>query len=233
MVSAIVADDNKDLCIALANELNVTKEIKVLEMISSGTKVLPEIKRLKPDIIVLDLKMPGRSGLQIIDDIERDSSIKTKVIVFSGEIDYITKVRKSNCVITYLTKSLCFKEVCLRIQKVANEIGKKSMNQEILEYLLNLGFSTSNQGTMFLRDCIRIFLLKRKEECKVKELFKIVADINLIDSYRVKNNIHTSTKNAWNLGNREYIINKLKLGATEEISPKKVITMASYYIDID
>lgn len=107
------------------------------------------------------------------------------------------------------------------------------MNQEILEYLLNLGFSTSNQGTMFLRDCIRIFLLKRKEECKVKELFKIVADINVIDSYRVKNNIHTSTKKTWNLGNREYIINKLKLGATEEISPKKVITMEFYYIDID
>ena len=45
MVNAIVADDNKDLCMALANELNVTKEIKVLEMISDGTKVIQEIKR--------------------------------------------------------------------------------------------------------------------------------------------------------------------------------------------
>lgn len=233
MVNAIVADDNKDLCMALANELNVTKEIKVLEMISDGTKVIQEIKRLKPEIIILDLKMPGRNGLQIIEDIENDDSIETKVIVFSGEMDYIARVRNSNCVISYLTKGLCFKEIGLRIQEIAKEIGKKSINQEILDYLLDLGFSTSNRGTIFLRDCIRIFLLKRQEECKVKELFKVVADSNVTECYRVKNNIHTSTKTAWNLGNREYITGKLKLGATEEISPKKVITMAQYYIDID
>ena len=52
MVNAIIADDNKDLCMTLANELNVTKEMKVLEMINDGTKVIQEIKRLKPEIII-------------------------------------------------------------------------------------------------------------------------------------------------------------------------------------
>jgi len=233
MVNAIIADDNKDLCMTLANELNVTKEMKVLEMISDGTKVIQEIKRLKPEIIILDLKMPGRNGLQIIEDIENDDSIETKVVVFSGEMSYIAKAKNYNCVISYMTKVLCFEEIGLRMQQIARNIGRKSINQKILEYLLELGFSTSNQGTMYLRDCIRIFLLKRQEECKVKELFKIVADKNDIPTYKVKNNIHTSTRTTWKLGDRDYIINKLKLGATEEISPKKVITMAQYYIDID
>ena len=85
MVNAIVADDNKDLCMALANELNVTKEIKVLEMISDGTKVIQEIKRLKPEIIILDLKMPGRNGLQIIEDIENMKKIMIKVKQFIEE----------------------------------------------------------------------------------------------------------------------------------------------------
>ena len=49
----------------------------------------------------------------------------------------------------------------------------------------------------------------------------------------MKNNIHTSTKAAWNTGNQQHIIEKLKLGATEALSPKKVITMSRYYIDID
>lgn len=56
---------------------------------------------------------------------------------------------------------------------------------------------------------------------------------NVKDVYKVKNNIHNSAKVAWNTGDRKHIINKLKLGPTEEISPKKVITMARYYIDID
>lgn len=63
----------------LANELNVTKEMKVLEMINDGTKVIQEIKRLKPEIIILDLKMPGRNGLQIIEDIEKVVKINEKV----------------------------------------------------------------------------------------------------------------------------------------------------------
>lgn len=57
----------------------------------------------------------------------------------------------------------------------------------------------------------------------------IYANTNWVPSYRVKNNMHTSTRTVWNLGNQEHIIDKLKLGYTEEMSPKKVITMAQYY----
>lgn len=148
-------------------------------------------------------------------------------------MNYIAKAKNYNCVISYLTKILCFEEIGVRIKQIAQDIGGKSINQKILEYLLDLGFSTSKQGTIYLKDCIRIFLLKREEECKVKELFKMVASTNQVPSYRVKNNIHTSTRTVWNLGNQEHIIEKLKLGYTEEMSPKKVITMAQYYIDID
>lgn len=233
MVNAVIADDNKDLCIAIANELNVTKEVKVIAMIKEGTRVIPEIKRLHPDIVILDMKMPGRNGLEIINDIENDASINTKVVVFSGENNYISKVHNSNCVISYIMKGTCFKEVGLKIQSMARKIGSKDLNQKIIDYLLDLGFSTSNRGTGYLKKCISIFLEQGTDECKVKELFKMVAEIKGVNSYIVKNNIHTSTKMAWHLGNRRNIINKLKLGETEEISPKKVITMAKYYIDVD
>ena len=70
MINAIIADDNKDLCMLLANELNTTKDIKVIEMLSDGSHVIQEIKRLHPQIIILDLKMPGKNGLQIIEEIK-------------------------------------------------------------------------------------------------------------------------------------------------------------------
>ena len=233
MVNAIVADDNKDICMLLANELNITKEIKVIEMLSDGSNVIREIKRLHPQIIILDLKMPGKNGLQIIEEIENNDEIKTKVVVLSGENEYLARLQSSRCVVDCISKSYGWKEISLRIREIAKQIGKKSINRLILEYLLDLGFSTTNSGTNLMIDCIRIFLLKRTEECKEKELFKDVAKMNITESYKVKNNIHTSTKVAWNMGNRNHIIDKLKLGATEVLSPKKVITMAKYYIDID
>lgn len=232
MVSAIIADDNKDYCIKLANELNVTKEIKVIEIISEGTKVLQEIKKLQPEILILDLKLPGKNGLQIIEELSKDSSITTKVIVISGSNDYMTKIISNKRVIGYCEKINGIKEISLRIQKKASEIGRKSINQLIMDYLLDLGFTTSNNGTFLMRDCIRFFLITGKDDCKVKELFRRVAELNKQQSYNVKNNIHTSTKVAWNIGNKNHIVEKLRLGETEEISPKRVITMAKYYIDV-
>ncbi len=232
MINAIIADDNKDLCMLLANELNTTKDIKVIEMLSDGSHIIQEIKRLHPQIIILDLKLPGKNGLQIIEEIENDDEIKTKVIVLSGENAYVAKLRDSRCVISYIGKG-DFKEISMKIKEISHRMDKKSINQLILDYLLDLGFSTTNSGTDLMKDCIRVFLLKRKKDIKLKELIKIVSKINIIESYKVKNNIHTSTKAAWNTGNQQHIIEKLKLGATEALSPKKVITMSRYYIDID
>lgn len=233
MINAIIADDNKDLCMLLANELNTTKDIKVIEMLSDGSHVIQEIKRLHPQIIILDLKMPGKNGLQIIEEIENDDEIKTKVIVLSGESDYVAKLRDFRCMISYIRKGADFKEISMKIKEISHLMDKKSINQLILDYLLDLGFSTTNSGTDLMKDCIRIFLLKRKKDIKIKELIKMVSKINIIESYKVKNNIHNSTKAAWNTGDQKHIIEKLKLGATEPLSPKKVITMSSYYIDID
>ncbi len=63
MINAIIADDNKDICILLANELNSTKDVKVIEILSNGANIVQEIKRLHPEIIILDLKMPGRNRI--------------------------------------------------------------------------------------------------------------------------------------------------------------------------
>lgn len=66
MINAIIADDNKDLCMLLANELNTTKDIKVIEMLSDGSHVIQEIKRLHPQIIILDLKMSGKMDYKLL-----------------------------------------------------------------------------------------------------------------------------------------------------------------------
>lgn len=231
MVNAIIADDDKDICMMLSNELNSTKEIKVIEMICDGTKVIPEVKRLRPDILILDLKMPGKNGMQIIEYINRDDTIDTKVIVLSGEPEYITKVRENNCVISYLSKDKFIKESGRIIKELAKEIDSKSLDQTILDYLYDLGYSATHKGTDLLKECIKIYLLKKEYDIKEKELFIIIARRKSTAIYKVKNNIHKSTKAAGIAGDMDHITKKLKLGATEDISPNKVIKMSRYYIN--
>lgn len=234
MINAIIVDDNKDLGISLFNYLNDTEDIRIIKYLTNGTNVIKEVNKLKPDIILLDLKMPGMNGLQVIERLEENNENNTKVIVYSGEDKYISRISNAECVIGVINKSCSFESLKRQFIEIAKNINNKTLKQQSTEFLLDLGFSMSNKGTYFLRDCICMFLIQRKDECVVKQLFRKVADINnLPASYIVKNNIHTATKVAWNSGDREFIISKLKLGATEEISPKKVITMAKYYIDLD
>ena len=233
MVSTIIADDNKDICITLSNELNITNDIKVLEIIDDGAKVIPEIKRLKPQMIILDLKMPGRNGLQIIDDIENDDSINTKVVVLSGEQTYITKLRDAKCVSHYLQKGDCFKENGRIIKKVAKEINGKSLDKEIYDYLYDLGYTQTNQGTELIKECIKAFLLRKNYDIKIKELFKFVSEKKSIEYLKVKNNIFKATKVAKDSKEEEYLVYKLKLGKTSEMSPSNVIKMSRYYINAE
>ena len=229
MVSTIIADDNKDICITLSNELNITNDIKVLEIIDDGAKVIPEIKRLKPQMIILDLKMPGRNGLQIIDDIENDDSIDTKVVVLSGEQTYITRLREAKCVSHYLQKGDCFKE---NGRKAAAAADGRS-DKEIYDYLYDLGYTQTNQGTELIKECIKAFLLRKNYDIKIKELFKFVSEKKNTEYLRVKNNIFKATKVAKDSKDEEYLVYKLKLGRTTEMSPSNVIKMSRYYINAE
>ena len=177
--------------------------------------------------------MPGLNGLQVLERLEKEN-IETKVVIYSGEDRYISRLRDTDCVVGIINKASGMESCRNQLIRLAKELNKKSIKQQSTEFLLDLGFSTSNKGTYFLRDCIWLFLVQKRDDCVVKKLFKTVADLNKVPAtYIVKNNIHTATKVAWNCGDKEKITDRLKLGATEEISPKRIITMAKYYIDID
>ena len=62
----------------LANEL----DIEVVGDADSGELALPQIRKLKPDVVLCDLHLPGLSGLEITERITR-SDLPTKVIIVS------------------------------------------------------------------------------------------------------------------------------------------------------
>lgn len=62
----------------LANEL----DIEVVGDADSGELALPQIRKLKPDVVLCDLHLPGLSGLEITERITR-SDLATKVIIVS------------------------------------------------------------------------------------------------------------------------------------------------------
>jgi DNA-binding NarL/FixJ family response regulator len=84
-VRVLCADDNEDILWALGVYFARTKGFKVVGSLSSATGLVAAVKDTKPDILVLDLDMPGKSPLQALREINR-SGVLTRAIVFSGHL---------------------------------------------------------------------------------------------------------------------------------------------------
>lgn len=78
-----------------------------VEVVEQGDRVVPELKKRKPDLVILDLLMPEKNGFEVLEEIRQDASLRDlKVVVASNlsqEIDQ-EKVKKLG-VVDYFIKS--------------------------------------------------------------------------------------------------------------------------------
>ena len=90
-LKVLIADDHRLLLDAVRLVLDEDPDITIVGEAMTGTKVLPLIDQTDPDVVVLDIHMPGMDGLTCLTSI-RERFPKVKVIVLSGS-DEPTLVR--------------------------------------------------------------------------------------------------------------------------------------------
>jgi DNA-binding NarL/FixJ family response regulator len=62
-VRVLVADDHKLIVEGIKRALDESEDFEVVGEASSGSQVLPLVRRTNPDLVLLDLRMPGADGL--------------------------------------------------------------------------------------------------------------------------------------------------------------------------
>jgi two-component system OmpR family response regulator len=79
----LLVDDNKDIAEAICFYSH-SKDIDC-DCINEGKKALESIQREKYDLILLDLAMPGFSGLDVISSLQEHGGIESKnIVVFTA-----------------------------------------------------------------------------------------------------------------------------------------------------
>ncbi len=82
VITLILADDHDVVRLGLRRLLEAETDLNVIGEASDGLQVLPMVERLRPDILVLDLVMPGLNGLEVVRQVKKRVP-KTHVIVLS------------------------------------------------------------------------------------------------------------------------------------------------------
>lgn len=81
-IRIIIADDHKLIREGIKKLLKFNEKVKIVGEASNGNETLELVEFLKPDILILDLNMPIKSGLQVLEEI-KDSNQEVKVILLT------------------------------------------------------------------------------------------------------------------------------------------------------
>jgi two-component system invasion response regulator UvrY len=86
MIKVFLLDDHGLMRAGYRMMLEPHADIEVVGEASSGEEALPAIRRLKPDVVLCDLHMPGVSGLDITERLVKGKS-PARVIIVSVQVD--------------------------------------------------------------------------------------------------------------------------------------------------
>jgi DNA-binding NarL/FixJ family response regulator len=133
MIRIVMADDHAIVREGLKRIVSEIRDMAVVGEAADGTQVMQRVRELEFDILVLDLSMPGRSGMELI-RLVRAEKPKLRILVLSmhQELQYAIRAIKSGAS-GYLTKESAPAQLEQAIRKIAG--GGAFITAEVAEQL--------------------------------------------------------------------------------------------------
>lgn len=85
-IRIVIVDDHPVVISGLRSVIEVNKDLKVVGEASNGLDAISKVEELEPDVLILDLMMPGMSGLDVAKHFAHNP-ISTKIIVMTMHIN--------------------------------------------------------------------------------------------------------------------------------------------------
>lgn len=158
-IKIVLADNDLEYTVKLRENLKKEKMIEVVGIASDGETAMQLIEQLKPDIVVLDILMPKKDGLWVLEEMKR-KKIKTTHCIVVSKLDGDTIVKNATTLgaVYYLLKPIQLDILIKRIIQFWEENKKHTQPNKSLYDLLeeNECFGEANE---------------KRLECKVSQLF--------------------------------------------------------------
>ena len=82
----VIVDDNKEFVKLLSMYINTQEDMEVVETTSDGQNVLDMIKNHSPDILLLDIIMPEKDGLAVLEEMVKQDDFKMPTTIVMSAI---------------------------------------------------------------------------------------------------------------------------------------------------
>ena len=133
MIRVVVADDHTIVREGLKQLLNAAGDLQVVGEAQNGHEVMERVRGLEFDLLLLDMSMPGKSGIELIKQV-RGEKPKLRILVLSMHEEHQYAVRAIRAGASgYLTKESASRQLVEAIRKVAS--GGAFISSEVAQQL--------------------------------------------------------------------------------------------------
>lgn len=133
--TVVIADDHGIVRKGIMTMISNMEELELAGEASDGIQAIALVEQKKPDILLVDISMPGMTGLEVLDSV-REQGLPTKVIILSmhSEEEYVLKAINAGAS-GYLLKNSDDRELQEGLLKVAS--GQSYFSSAVSQVLVD------------------------------------------------------------------------------------------------
>src|SRR5580704_1098941 len=129
MIRVLIVDDSSTIRVALEQALRAESDMEVVGALGTGEEALEAIPHLNPDVTVMDIMMPGISGIDATRQISEISPAPVIIMSTRSEHELLQQAMQAGAS-EYLIKPFQFEDVAIAIRRV-HALNRKRASYEV------------------------------------------------------------------------------------------------------
>jgi len=212
-IRVMLADDNQTVLRLISEYLSHQSDTEVVAAVADGARITDEVKRLRPDVLVMDIIMPRRDGFMALEELRRlPEEQRPQIIVLTGlaRDNFILRAIELGAGY-YMVKPFDMQLLHSRILEVARgaaalpeaapEPETENLGETVSNLFLTLGIPAHIKGYQYLREAVLMVVEQRDLISRItKELYPGIAKKYATSASKVERAMRHAIEVAWNRG---------------------------------
>ena len=195
MIKILIAEDQGMMLGALGSLLNMEDDFEVIGMAKNGEEAVELVRELKPDICIMDIEMPLKTGLTAAEEL-KDIPCKIIILTTFARAGYFERARKAG-VSGYLLKDSPIEELADSIRTIMS--GRRIYAPELVDIIYDYEDSTENPLTDRESEVLKLVSEGKTTKEIASELYLSHGTVRnyisiILDKLNVKNRIEAISR---------------------------------------
>jgi DNA-binding NarL/FixJ family response regulator len=135
VIRVLIVDDDRLVRVALSMVLGADPDIEVVAEAGDGADGVDAARRLRPDVVLMDIRMPGLDGLAATDQVKAEPDAPAVIVLTSFDADeHVLRALRSGAS-GFLLKDTAPEEILAAVRRVA--AGESMLSPAVLTRLID------------------------------------------------------------------------------------------------